>query len=826
MAPGKISLKLIQTTIGFFVLLAISLAACSLPAAELPPQLPPEPLELLKQLNRVALDPTQIYAIRDAHITRGGMDLYLNRGFIAFMTPVLNKVTGAIFWGEGEVLAIPRDTTEKQSLSQFTHAPILDERIESIYLRFTDNTAQELLASSAKPDPDDPEQPGPVVERWAAVAEPMNMESSVRILADLLGSHDHPYFHARVNGENLGVFEITDDERLPEPFSIASLGKVGSRSFTDVWCSFLPQSGSSGAAASLASPARALDYTLDVQIHPDHRLDGRAEIQLESHSAQDRVISFDLSRWLAVSSVQDDEGHNIAVIGGEPTDGDVTKPRAYDHVDVVLPRPYPVGANFRLVFNYHGNVIADVGNGVLYVGARGTWYPNMDLGFPCQYDMTFHYPRKLTLVATGERIEENTSEQETESRWKSDGIFRMAGFNLGTYISAERKAGKTDVTVYALKEVERSLEIRHDMQRETPLAISEMRGPVMDPVHARPLPLEPSAALGKVADIAAQAVQYFSTLFGPYPYPRVAIAQAPGNFGQGWPELVYLPTMTFLPKSQRVELGLDPEGDDPMGPAIIAHEISHQWWGNLLDWQTYHDQWLSEGLASYSAALFLAQGKDGTRKFHDLLRLYKHDLLGKTSEGSTVESGGPIWLGQRLSSSKDPDGYSNIVYKKACWVLNMLRAVMTDGRTGSDASFFRMLRDFAVQYQGQSVSTEDFIHHAEKYMTPENDLEHNRKLDWFFNEWVYGTGIPEYTLKSDVQALPAGGYKVQGTIAQGGVPADFEMPVGLLAVYPGNKRTTLVRVVVSGDGAHFRFITPRKPLRVTVDEDDLLAVVR
>ena len=154
-----------------------------------------------------------------------------------------------------------------------------------------------------------------------------------------------------------------------------------------------------------------------------------------------------------------------------------------------------------------------------------------------------------------------------------------------------------------------------------------------------------------------------------------------------------------------------------MGPVIIAHEIAHQWWGNLLGWQTYHDQWLSEGLASYAAALFLAQGKDGSHQFHDLLHLYKDDLLAKTSEGATVESGGPIWLGQRLSSSLDPEGYSNIVYKKACWVLHMLRGLMTDPKTGSDARFFRMLRDFVTHYQGQSVSTEDFIHHAEKYMT-------------------------------------------------------------------------------------------------------------
>ena len=810
---------------GVVVLPAFWLLACSLHAAPPPAQQLSEPLELLKQLNNVALDPTQVYAIRDARITRGRMDLYLNRGFIAFMLPVQGEVTGAIFWGDGEVLMTPPNRAEKRNLAQFTHSPILEEKIESIYLRFTDHTAQDLLAASTRPDPDDPEQPGPVVEQWAAVAESLNVETSVRILTDLIGDRNHPYFYARVKGEELGVFEITDDERLTEAFSVASLRKVGSQTFTDIWCSFPSHGSQADPTTSLDSPARARGYTLDVHIRPDHSLEGRAEVQLESRSALDRVISFDLSRWLAVAGVEDDHGHGITVIGGQPQGGDQTQARSYDHIDVVLPHPYPVGTSYRLVFKYHGNVITDVGNGVLYVGARGTWYPNLDLGLPSQYDMTFHYPRKLMLVATGARVEEKTSEQESESRWRSDGVFRVAGFNLGSYTSVERRAGKTMVVVYATREAESALERQHDTERETPLVVAGMRTSAINPSHTVQLPLAPSALLGNVADVASQAMQYYSTLFGPYPYPRLAIAQAPGRFGQGWPELVYLSTLSFLPKSERSEMGLSRGGNDPLGPAIIAHEIAHQWWGNLLGWQTYHDQWLSEGLASYAAALFLEQGKDGKRQFHDLLRLYKHDLLTKTSEGATVESGGPIWLGQRLSSSIDPSGYSNIVYKKACWVLNMLRGVMTDPRTDSDARFFRMLREFVAQYQGQSVSTEDFVHHAEKYMTAESDLEHNRKLDWFFDEWVYDTGIPEYTLQTDVRALATGKYEVQGTITQNNVPTDFEMPVRVMALYAGNKRMTLGQVVVGANGAHFKLIAPRKPQRVTIDEDNLLAVV-
>jgi hypothetical protein len=111
-------------------------------------------------------------------------------------------------------------------------------------------------------------------------------------------------------------------------------------------------------------------------------------------------------------------------------------------------------------------------------------------------------------------------------------------------------------------------------------------------------------------------------------------------------------------------------------------------------------------------------------------------------------------------------------------------------------------------------------------MTAESDLEHNHKLDWFFNEWVYDTGIPAYTLKTEVRALATGQYVVQGAITQSDVPEDFEMPLRVVALYARDKRITLGQVVVSAEGAHFKFTAPRKPLRVVIDEENLLAVVR
>ena len=789
---------------------------------------PSEPLDLLKQLHALTLDRTQVYVLNNARITRDRMTLYFNRGFLAFLTKAQGEVTGAVFSGEGEILMIPPNQAEKRSLAQFIQAPILEERFSSVYMRFTDQTAQELLVLSRRPDPDDPEQPDQFVQEWASPAQTLGQGTSERILMDLLGDRSHPYFYARVQGLNLGAFQMVDDERVPEAFSVGAIRKVDSEVFGDIWCSFPTQASQARAAALREGVVKALSYTLDIRIHPDRSLEGRAEVQLESRSAQNRLIPFGLSRWLAVSGIEDDRGRRVAVVEDPSPEGSPAEARAYDQVDVVLPEPYPVGERFRLIFKYHGNVIADVGNGVLYVGARGSWYPNLGLGNPAVYDLTFHYPEKLTLVATGSRVEEKSSEGWSESRWRSDGVFRVAGFNLGPYISAERRAGKVQVKVYATREAESSLEKRRAGAGTPPVIIPGPYGGGPSILHAIPKlppPLSPAALLDDIAEIASAAVEYFTSLFGPFPYPHLAVSQVPGNFGQGWPELVYLPTLSFLPKADRSELGLNLKGGDPLGPVVVAHEVAHQWWGNLLGWDTYHDQWLSEGLASYAAALFLARQKDGDRQFRNLLRLYKEDMLAKTGEGKTIESGGPIWLGQRLSSSHDPEGYPNIVYKKACWVLHMLRGLMIDSKTGSDERFFRLLRDFVSRYQGQSVSTEDFIQHAAKYVTPESDLERNHKLDWFFNEWVYETGVPTYHLEADVRELAANKYLVQGSIAQNDVPRDFEMLVPVVAIYAKDRRVTLGRVAVSENGARFKFTTTRKPSRVVIDDENLLAVV-
>jgi hypothetical protein len=784
---------------------------------------------LLQRLNEASIDPAEIYVVRNVQITRDRANFYFNRGFVGFLAPVQGEVTGAVFAGDGEVLLMPPDPIEKASLVHFTQAAVLEERFSSAYLRFTDQTALELKERLRRPDPDDAQQPGDFALRWDPIVRKLNPEYSMRVLTDLLGERDQPCFLAYVQGTNLGTIQVEVDERVPEAVRVGAIRRVENRTYSDIWCSFASKKSTPRLDALTVGSLQVVSYKLETRIHPDNSLEGRAELTAESRSSRDRAVTFELSRFLKVTEARDEDGKPLTVFQNPAGEEPETVRRSNDWIVVILPRSYPVGERFKLHFSYQGNVIADAGNGVLHVGERSSWYPNRGALLRADFDLTFHYPERLTLVATGERVEETTADGWKHSRWVSRKPQPVAGFNLGAYRSCQRRVGGVTIDVFATREVEAAIEKRN----LTLQPMVEVIGRVM-PNPGTPVatmarsgaPLDPAALLDSVADITAETVTRYEALFGPLQISRLAITQVPGHFGQGWPGLVYLPTMSFLPKVERLRLGLDSRSKDFANELTLAHEIAHQWWGNHVGWLTYRDQWLSEGFATYSAALQLASGKDGERKLRGLLREYKADLLAHTPSGATVESGGPILLGQRLSNSLNPEGYTGIIYKKACWVIHMLRALMADGSPEREERFFRMLRQFIATYQGKHACTQDFIRHAEKYMTRSMDLERNQRLDWFFSSWVYGTGIPTYKLEYDVKRTASRKYSIQGTIEQSNVPPHFEMPVPLVAHYGKDRVVRLGWVAVGEGGGRFRFTTAEKPARVVIDDDNILALIK
>jgi len=275
-------------------------------------------------------------------------------------------------------------------------------------------------------------------------------------------------------------------------------------------------------------------------------------------------------------------------------------------------------------------------------------------------------------------------------------------------------------------------------------------------------------------------------------------------FGQGFPGLLYLSTLTYLDPKAIPNASRSSAVQMFYLDILQAHEVAHQWWGNIVTSASYQDDWLMEALANYSALMFVER-KKGRKVLDSVMDSYKEHLLAKTPEGNTVESAGPIVWGQRLRNSLNPEGWRAITYEKGSWIIHMLRARLGDER------FMKMLHAIVERYRFQPITTEQFQQIAAEFLPPKSP---DPKLESFFEQWVYGTGIPTLRIASTTTGR-APALKVRGTITQTDVDEDFSALVPVEASLPG-KRTVTKWVQTSSEPVPFTMDLP-VPAKVILD---------
>jgi len=772
---------------------------------------------LVDELNSTGFDPIQSYRISDLYIRRDAVRLHLQHGKLVFLQPVGGRVTGAVFEGAGEALVLPPDRAERAQLMRFSGSPILTESFGSAYLRFTDNTFAELLRQIR----DGQGRPGrapELVERWTPLLPGLNRAHSVRVLLDYAQSPPVPYFYAGINGEHLGGFDIVVDDRRQEPVLVGQLRWDDEQRYYDVWTSF--------ARADISPPlppGRITGYDVDATITPERALEVTCEVSLELNRKEQQVLVFGLSRFLRVEeaveiplSGEASPTQTLQFLQNAALTAEEARYRGSDVVVVLLPAASapagPDAGRRRLRFRYRGEVISDVGEGVLHVGARETWYPQLEPGALAHFRMRFRYPHELELAAVGRRTSHREDGAWKESVWVTDVPLPLAGFNIGHYrmLSVEREG--TRVNVYGNRQLEPELAraLRPTAEKSRPM----QSGRALEPPAATEA-TEPPIRLEAVGADVTSAFLYFSELFGPVPYGELNVSQTPGRTAQGYPGLLYLSTFSFLPEAQQMRLGLDEQARLHFSRIMPAHETAHQWWGNWVWMRDYRHQWLAEALSAYSALLYL-ENRDGAESLRKWLEQYRATLLERNEEEYTVESTGALALGARLDSSRNPDGYVSIIYSKGPWVIHMLREVLRDPATGSDAAFLRALRDLVAHGGEQTLTTEQFQRSFETALPAYADLDGSGRLDWFFQEWVYETGIPRYELEWDLRPREEGGWLAEGLIAQSGVADFFTMPVPVYARF-GEELQRLGAVVAAGEVSAFTFQLDRAPDALVLD---------
>jgi aminopeptidase N len=221
----------------------------------------------------------------------------------------------------------------------------------------------------------------------------------------------------------------------------------------------------------------------------------------------------------------------------------------------------------------------------------------------------------------------------------------------------------------------------------------------------------------------------------------------------------------------------------------IAHELAHQWWGDLVTCSNFHHIWINEGFATYSEALWWGE-KFGEQAYHAHMATKDNDYNGSIYRNDTTSIS---WI------------FNYIVYGKGAWTLHMLRHVV------GDSLFFETLSTYRDTYQFSHASTEDFQGIAEQVW--------GQDLEWFFDQWIYGSGKPVYEYwwghdEPDEQGNTNVIVHVEQT--QGSAYPIFKMPIDLHFEGPDLDTTVVIWDSLRAQG--FNIQLPAVPLTMGFDE--------
>jgi aminopeptidase N len=290
---------------------------------------------------------------------------------------------------------------------------------------------------------------------------------------------------------------------------------------------------------------------------------------------------------------------------------------------------------------------------------------------------------------------------------------------------------------------------------------------------------------------AGEIVQFFSRLIGPFPYEKLAHVQSSTRFGG-------------MENASEIYYADQPFRTGRMGDEVIAHETAHQWFGDAVTEREWPHLWLSEGFATYFAALW-DRASRGDGAFHARMGAIRGTVLDDTDAVTkrpvidTIETDLLALLNRNS-------------YEKGAFVLHMLRLQV------GDSAFFRGLRSYYAQHRHSTAVSSDLRSAIEGTS--------GQRLGWFFDQWLRRPGYPELTATWHYDSTSR---EVAITVTQGDRFGAFRVPL-TVAVIDSAGDVHRATVSLSGTPAaagQLRVAVPSVPRDVVLDPDvDLLARLR
>ncbi len=717
-----------------------------------------------------------------------------------------------MFVGDGTLKCeVPPNDFEKENVKRLLGATVIESDFKSAVFRFSDDTMERLGQK-----PNSAQAPADLQklanETDARTLKETGANLPARVAISILNREEPGFFFAAFSGGKRGKFNYVLDHqgRIPvNSFSI-NAGEKGliynydsDLYYTEVWLAFYSEQDYQRGSvfyADVSDQINVTHYDMDIDLR-EHKKNTRllSKLQNEARFPNLRAVYFRVGESLGeYESQRLKKQMRLKQARMGDTELSFAQEDWEAGFTVFLPERPGDGKKFELTLLTEGDFMQDAQTfidryyfrwagepGIVdsyYPRSTHSWFPRHGYLDRATFNMTFRHPKKLHIASIGERLSE---EQDVEDKDAAVTKYRMAA--------------PVALATFALGPFERHKQmVRWD------------KGGTGDPIEIEFNSLPGSVAAIKEDFILAEldnSLRYFTTTFGKYPYAGFGATFHPYPFGQGFPSLL------MIPRADRA---------NKRTYAFIAHETAHQWWGNIVAWRSYRDQWLSEGFAEYSGMMYTGI-RAGSGSRDDLINEARSSLKLPPRTRSGIGSGrlvdvGPLVLGHRLNTKKTFGAYQTLIYDKGALVLRMLHFLFTDPATGNGEPFFAMMTDFVNRHRNGVASTDDFRMVANEHFvkSPIARTYGITSLDWFFSQWVQQSDLPSYQMDYRFEDQPDGKVLMTGTITQEHAPETWFMVLPVAMTF-GGKQTAYTTVIADGPKAQFNIKLPARPSKVELD---------
>jgi aminopeptidase N len=445
---------------------------------------------------------------------------------------------------------------------------------------------------------------------------------------------------------------------------------------------------------------------------------------------------------------------------------------------IAIPLPAGRGGTFKVAVRYGGAVKDGLivrtdsagrwtGFGDNWPNRARHWIPSVDHpSDKATVTWTVRAPAGRTIVANGKLL----------------GTHVLASSASGTRIETRWREVRP-IPVYLMVIAAGPLE-RYDLG-DTDCGLAELQRCVPQFVYTAP---EQRAMLPGPFSRAGEIVQLFSRLVGPFPYEKLAHLQSATRFGgMENASAIFYSDGAFRRRT--------------MNEGLIAHETAHQWFGDAVTERDWPHLWLSEGFATYFAALWTRAARGDTAFRSEMAR-----IRSSVTRDSVAVAHRPVIDTETTDLMSLLNRNS---YEKGGFVLHMLRAQL------GERAFFDGIRSYYMKHRHATAVTDD--------LRVEMERASGQKLDWFFDQWLRRPGVPEVRAEWSFDATAR---EVAITVTQDGAFGAYRFPLTIAVTDSAGTvhRAAVPVTAASGAAAQVRVPLAAVPASVVLDPDvELLA---